>query len=121
MDKRSGAASAHLVVGRDGSILTTVPWDEVAYHAGCPKGNTTSIGIEVCEEADGSFNDIQIQTLKELIAEIKQRFPKINNIVRHWDWTNSRYPNGHKECPRYYTGSTKEGQQRWEELLKVLS
>lgn len=101
--KSKGKASAHVIIKND-TVLQCWELDQIAWHAGCVAGNTTSIGIEVIpENTEGKFSDKSIATLKEYLATI----PDLP-LVRHFDWTG-------KDCPKYYCDSAK-----WKELLKQL-
>lgn len=101
-------ASAHFII-KDELVLATVPMDEVAWHCGVPKGNATSIGIEVIpEDKNGRFSAASIETLKELLQDI----PRVP-IKRHYDWTK-------KDCPLYYTPISFGGEERWQALKKEL-
>lgn len=90
-------------------IVRHIPDEEDAYHAadGSGDGNRNSIGIELCVNADGDFE----QTLKngarlvQLLME-EHEIP-IERVVQHNHWSG-------KNCP--YTLRT-EG--RWEEFLAL--
>lgn len=98
-----GKASAHVII-KDDIVLQCWELDQIAWHAGCTAGNTTSIGIEVVpENTEGKFSDKSITTLKEYLATI----PNLP-LVRHFDWTG-------KDCPKYYCDNAK-----WKELLQQL-
>lgn len=125
-DKSSGQASAHYVI-KDDEIICTVPPTEVAWHAGCTKGNTTSIGIENIPQTNvGMFSEKTINTLTELCTMLHDKYPTITLVVRHYDWTK-------KDCPRYYTPITSlldgggrlsnpvGGEERWKELKKRIA
>ena len=101
--KSKGKASAHVII-KDDIVLQCWELDQIAWHAGCAAGNTTSIGIEVIpENTEGKFSEKSIATLKEYLATI----PDLP-LVRHYDWTG-------KDCPKYYCDNAK-----WQELLKQL-
>lgn len=101
--KSKGKASAHVII-KDDIVLQCWELDQIAWHAGCAAGNSTSIGIEVIpENTEGKFSDKSIATLKEYLAMI----PDLP-LVRHFDWTG-------KDCPKYYCDNAK-----WKELLKQL-
>jgi N-acetylmuramoyl-L-alanine amidase CwlA len=117
-DGKGVEASAHFII-KDDKCLQCIPEQEIAWHAGCRKGNYTSLGIEVIPlNTTGEFSSQTIDTLIQLL----KRLPKIP-LVRHYDWTS-------KDCPRFYTNShvsgdgrvpnPEGGDQRWEELVKIL-
>jgi N-acetyl-anhydromuramyl-L-alanine amidase AmpD len=126
MDPTSGQASAHFVV-KDQDVLACIPSNEVAWHAGNQKGNYYSIGIEnIPKNVAGEFSEETINTLKELCADLKKKYPTITDVVRHYDWTK-------KDCPRFYTPVTTlvgdggrvanppGGEERWLELKKKIA
>lgn len=93
----------------DSGVVRHIPDCEDAYHAGdgAGEGNRSSIGIELCVNIDGNFE----QTLKnaaQLVAALmaEHRIP-LERVVQHNRW------NG-KNCP--YT-LRREG--RWEEFLAL--
>jgi N-acetylmuramoyl-L-alanine amidase CwlA len=96
-------ASAHFVI-KDGLTVCAIPTTEVAWHCG-PKGNYTSIGIEVVPmNRSGEFSDASIASLYELI----KAWPNLE-LLRHYDWTQ-------KDCPRFYTPEVVGGNDAWEDL-----
>ena len=65
------------------------------WHAGdgSGKGNTESIGIEICVNSDGNFNkaiENAVELVKELMA--KHNIP-ITNVVQHSHWSGKNCPN----------------------------
>lgn len=65
------------------------------WHAGDGngRGNTQSIGIEICVNSDGNFNktiDNTVELVKQLMA--KYNIP-LSNVVQHNHWSG-------KDCPR---------------------
>lgn len=65
------------------------------WHAGCKEGNTTSIGIEICQYSNNK--ELQKQAYEnaiELIKILRAEIKTIIKVVRHYDWTK-------KNCPRY--------------------
>ena len=88
--------SAHYVIGRDGSVFRLVNEQNIAYHAGkgsLPNGktdiNSCSIGIELMTSYTESPTEIQIETLVELVNDIKNRY-SITYILRHSDIAPTR-------------------------------
>lgn len=93
-------SSAHFII-KDDICMQCWPIHKVAYHAGTPAGNNTSIGIEVIPATfEGEFSKASIKTLRELLF----LFPKMP-IYRHYDWTG-------KDCPKFYIN-----EERWQKLL----
>ena len=82
--------SAHFFIRRDGELIQFVPCDRRAWHAGVStwgereRCNDFSIGVELegCDERN--FEAAQYETLNQLIAALKQRYP-IAAIVGHSD------------------------------------
>lgn len=104
------SASAHYFID-DGDVVwqcvrdTDTAWHvgEAASRNGCY--NTNSIGIEVCETADGWFTDKEVDTLRELVGSLMQLYGiPAERVCRHHDVTG-------KSCPWYYTDD-----ERWAEL-----
>jgi len=89
-EKRSWA-SAHAMIGRDGTRAITVPYNRQAYHAGVSsyKGlknwNGFSYGVELIGSLTSGFTDAQYDDLASLCAGLMKEFPKItmNRIVGH--------------------------------------
>ena len=101
--KSGGEASAHFII-KDSNVLQCWPLDKVAWHAGCPAGNNSSIGIEIIPmNKAGEFSKLSIKTLSQLLDTLPNK-----PLVRHYDWTG-------KKCPQYYCDSNK-----WADLLNEL-
>lgn len=83
-------ASFHIAVDEKMAV-ECIPLDEVAYHSGKTEGNTTSIGIEICESSDYKKTE---QNAVELIAKmLVERNWGIDRVRTHKSWSG-------KECPR---------------------
>lgn len=83
-------ASYHIVVD-EREAIEVLPLDEVAWHAGDRTGNTTSIGIEICESGDYAKN---VDNAAELVAKmLHERGWGVDRLRKHWDWSK-------KICPR---------------------
>lgn len=81
-----------------GQIVQHLPWTEVGWHAGDGlhgPGNSQSIGIELCVNADGDFAKTQ-RLAAQLVAELIQKLPSLKPfpecIVQHNRWSG-------KDCP----------------------
>ena len=88
------SVSWHFTVD-DRSIYQHLPTSESGWHAGDGNGagNRKSIGIEICENADGDF-DKAVKNAIELVQFLMMRFNiPIDKIVPHQKWTG-------KNCPR---------------------
>lgn len=108
----SGApeASAHYFIDDGDTVWQCVRDTDTAWHVGEAQSrngcyNTNSIGIEVCETADGWFTDKEIATLRELVGSLMQLYGiPAERVCRHHDVTG-------KNCPWYYSDD-----DRWAEL-----
>ena len=101
-------ASANYFVGRDGTVVLSVPLSHTAYSVGggkysdCKKTgggkmygiirNANSVSIELCANLDKDPSEAQIEAVKGLIKHIKKYCKNIRGIYRHFD------VNG-KHCP----------------------
>ena len=94
-DAANRPASWHFTVD-DRNIVQHLPLDEVAWHAGdgsSGPGNTSSIAIEICENADGDRAKAEANAA-ELVAYLLKQFGlPIDAVVQHNRWTG-------KDCPR---------------------
>lgn len=83
----------HLVVD-DTQAIECIPFNKVAYHAGDGAnglGNSTSIGLEICESGNRSK---AIENAVTAAAKIlHERNWDIDKLKRHFDWSG-------KNCPR---------------------
>lgn len=83
--------SAHLYIKRTGEMIQFVPFNQRAWHAGQSEFegrcacNDFSIGIELEGCDDIAYTDIQYRQLNQVIAVLKQHYPKIKNVVGHSD------------------------------------
>lgn len=97
----------HIVVDEK-EVIECMPLDNVAYHAGDGregKGNTKSIGIEICESGD---REKTLNNAKILVANmLKERGWKIDRLKRHFDWSG-------KNCPSILNYNNWEG---WTKFL----
>jgi N-acetylmuramoyl-L-alanine amidase len=90
----SRQASWHYQVD-DKEIWQSVPDDEVAWHAGDGQGpgNMKSIGVEICVNRDGNYEQAK-QNAAWLVRQLmKKHNIQINNVVQHHHWSG-------KNCPR---------------------
>lgn len=89
------AVSWHYTVD-DGTIVQHLPDGERAYHAGDGAkgpGNTESIGIEICVNADGNFERAKANAAALVRLLMAEHNIKLEHVVQHHRW------NG-KDCPR---------------------
>lgn len=108
-------ASAHYFIDDGDVIWQCVKDTDSAWHVGdswsrngCT--NYNSIGIEVCENADGSFTANEIKNLSWLVQKLMKQYNiPASRVCRHYDVTT-------KNCPRYYTNDT-----RWNALKQTIT
>ena len=85
--------SAHLVIGRDGSCVQYVPFNQRAWHAGVSnyqgrdRCNDSSIGIELEGTESIPYTDSQYEQLNTIIDLLLAHYPKLSkqHIVGHSD------------------------------------
>ncbi|MFP3636962.1 N-acetylmuramoyl-L-alanine amidase family protein, partial [Bacillus sp. SIMBA_033] len=91
--RSSTAVSWHYTVDEN-CIYQHLPLNENGWHAGAGRGtgNMKSIGIEICENADGNFEKA-IENAQWLIRQLMQEQGiSLSNVVPHKHWSG-------KECP----------------------
>lgn len=93
---KKAAASAHVVIGRDGKITQMVPFDRVAWHAGKSRWegivglNAYSLGIELdnagkLKRAGGKWRAVFGAVIPDAeVAEAVHKNEKKEGIVRGW-------------------------------------
>lgn len=84
--------SAHLLILRTGEVLQFVNFKERAWHAGRSsylskvECNDYSIGIELEGSDDTDFEDIQYQSLVDVVASLQKAYPKTDqHLAGHSD------------------------------------
>jgi N-acetylmuramoyl-L-alanine amidase len=105
-NKPTTEASAHYIVD-DKQIVRCLPENEMAYHVGAKQykreavaklssyPNNCTIGIEMCVNVDGNFQETYRRTV-ELAADILKRYGwGVDKLWRHFDITG-------KNCPAYF-------------------
>ena len=103
------SASAHFVIGYDGTIIQCIPLDEIAYAV--KTRNYDSISIECCyQSADGSFTEATYQSLIRLTAWLLGKYGLTpEDVLRHYDESG-------KLCPLYFV----ENEGAWEQFIEDL-
>lgn len=103
------SASAHFVIGYDGTIIQCLPLTEIGYAV--KEHNYNSISIECCYlNEDGKFTDETYDSLISLLGWLMREYDLgISAVKRHYDA-------GGKPCPLYY----KEHPEAWEKLKEDL-
>ena len=92
LTSRMREVSAHYLIGRDGRIIYLVDEQKRAWHAGDSYWggnrdlNSSSIGIELDNNGNEPFSDIQISVLIDLLRDLTMRWniPPAN-IIGHGD------------------------------------
>ena len=98
--RSSAGASAHYFIDRDGTLRQSVSEGDTAWHAGHWGTNLCSVGIEVVS-GGSDFTEAQIETLSQLVAEIRGRCGiGAEDVIRHYDVTG-------KLCPAPYVDGGK--------------
>ena len=98
--RSSAGASAHYFIDKDGTLRQSVSEGDTAWHAGDWGTNLCSVGIEVVS-GGSDFTEAQIETLSQLVAEIRGRCGiSADNVIRHYDVTG-------KLCPAPYVDGGK--------------
>ncbi len=103
------SASAHFVIGIDGTIVQCIPTKEIAYAV---KGrNYDSISIECCYmQENGKFETATYDSLIELTAWLLHKYElEPEDVLRHYD-------EGGKNCPKFYV----ENEEAWDRFLADL-
>lgn len=96
------------------SIYQSLPTNEQGQHADYEgTGNKYSIGIEMCENRDGSFTATKARTAKLVAQLMKQHNIPISRVVGHHEWERIRYSDGKnlgfKNCPKPLLDNGKYG------------
>ena len=108
-DARKREVSWHFTVD-DKSVYQSLPTSEVGWHAGTGKGNATSIGVEICMNADldeaAAYRRAALLTAV-LAFQLSIKVP--TQIVQHHDWSG-------KDCPRVLRHKT----NGWQDFLKQI-
>lgn len=96
----------------DKQIVQHLPLDENGWHAGDGAegpGNRTSIGVEICENADGDRAKAE-ENAAELVGWLLEKFGlSIERVVQHHHWSG-------KNCPRILRSRS----GGWEAFLKAV-
>lgn len=98
----------------DKKIVEHLPIDEVGYHAGDDegKGNATSIGIEICENADGDYAQAEKNAIPLVVELLIETGLTPDKVVPHQHWTG-------KNCPQNMLEKT-DGSMGWEAFVSLV-
>jgi len=99
-------ASFHVVVDEH-EALECIPPDEVAWHAGDPAGNHTSLSLEICESGD---RERTLRHAAEVCARLLDSYGwDVTHLRQHHDWSG-------KNCPRILRDTG-----RWEAFVGMVA
>jgi N-acetylmuramoyl-L-alanine amidase len=101
----------------DGTIYQSLPCNETGEHADYNgPGNRKSIGVEMCENRDGSWSRTMDRTARFVAVMMKEYNIPLEHIVPHYHWRMIRYDDrkdlGHKSCPHLLMDGGKPG-RKW--------
>lgn len=85
----------HIVIDSKEAI-EAIPLSEIAYHAGTSEGNTTSIGIEICDSAGLAGEKQAMELIASLLIEKNWGIEKVRT---HKSWSGKICP--HIILPRW--------------------
>jgi N-acetylmuramoyl-L-alanine amidase len=124
--KKFKYASAHEIIDLDGSILITIPENEIAYHTGSPTypaeaikkfgkyPNMCTYGIECTHvDASGKMSDATYNTLVERCADLCKEW-KLNPMTDIW---LHKEVVGWKICHKWFVENPKE----WDSFKRNVS
>ena len=105
-------------------IYQSLPTNEQGQHADYEgSGNRYSIGIEMCENRDGSFTATKARTAKLVAQLMKQHNIPISRVVGHREWERIRYSDGKnlgfKNCPKPLLNNGKYG-AKWDAFKRQI-
>lgn len=128
-DEKYDAACVHAFIdGDDGTVYQTLPWDHRAWHCASGEkgsGNSTHIGVEMCEPAclkyidDFRFTCEDEESAKivarrtydvavELFAALCRKFDldplKDGVIISHWEGYRRGIASSHQDPEHFWTG-----------------
>lgn len=106
--------SFHAVVD-DKESIQLMPWNWSAWHAGDEEGNSTSVGLEICVNADGNFPLAVVKAAKVTTLLLREFGLGKDRVRKHGTWPGT----DHKLCPRYLNN----GQlgPTWDSFLKMVA
>jgi N-acetylmuramoyl-L-alanine amidase len=93
-DAADRQVSWHFTVD-DQRIVQHLPLDEIGWHAGDGSegpGNRSSIGVEICENADGNRAEAEDKAAR-LVSQLLEKFNlNISVVVQHHRWSGKNCP-----------------------------
>lgn len=96
-----GESLFHYLIERSGKTIELIDPERWVWHSSSGAHDKTTIGIE-CENLsytnDGPLEDIQYDSLVDLLKYLINRYPTIKRIVGH-NYNGKKYSNRGKNCP----------------------
>ena len=115
---RTGYMTWHFTVD-DREAIQSLPLNiqgEHADHEG--PGNTTSIGVEICEFRNARQQSAAIDRAARLTAWLlHDRGIALDHVVPHYHWPQKHFHNNMKNCPRILLEHGRPG-PRWDAFLR---
>lgn len=115
---RTGYLTWHFTVD-DIQAIQSLPLNiqgEHADHDG--PGNTTSIGIEICEFRDAGRQAAAIDRAARLTAYVmRQQGIPLDHVVPHYHWPQRHFRSYQKNCPRILMDQGRPG-PKWDAFLR---
>ena len=105
----------------DVETVQHLPLDERGEHADHEgPGNSTSIGIEICEFREPARQRAAIERCAKLVAWLRSKYRiSLDRVVPHYFWTMVHYNNWHKPCPRILLDGGRPG-AKWSAFLALV-
>jgi N-acetylmuramoyl-L-alanine amidase len=115
-----GYLSWHFTID-DSTIYQSLPCNEQGQHADYEgKGNTQSIGVEMCVNRDGNLKRTLDRSARFAAVLMKTYGVPLGGIVPHYHWPRTRYKDGkvlgHKACPSILMTNGKPG-PKWDAFV----
>jgi len=91
-DARKREVSWHFTVD-DTSVYQSLPTNEIGWHTGSSKGNSTSIGVEICMNADLDVTEAYRRAaLLTAVLAFQNGIDLPKRILQHHDWSEANCP-----------------------------
>nr|WP_018922694.1 N-acetylmuramoyl-L-alanine amidase [Salsuginibacillus kocurii] len=75
----------------DTKTIQHLPTNEIGWHAG-PEGNSHSVGIELCVNQDGNFQQTRQRAIALIQHLLEQLSVSNDHVVTHYFWTTKTCP-----------------------------
>ena len=91
-DARKHEVSWHFTVD-DTSVYQSLPTNEIGWHTGSDKGNSTSIGVDICMNADLDVTEAYRRAaLLTAVLVFQNGIDLPKRIFQHHDWCGANCP-----------------------------